>query len=211
MKKSIFVLALCFIFIQQAKSEGEGVRYFDLPQDISEINTQVNFEVDSTWHLVKGKIKQIKGKVWLENQQDYLSVKADIIFPVASFDTDNSMRDSKMREILGETKFPEAKFQLNSLKTDCILENLKDQQECSGKISGVLTIRGKSLLVEFPANASLSNNNYEIKGSLTLLWRDYGIEDPSIPIVATLDDEVKVNFKTKIKKAESQNIGRSPS
>jgi len=86
-----------------------GTRW-NLPQQLSDTNTTVTFEVDSTWHLVEGKTAGIHGRVWLENQADTNSINIEVSLPVARFDTDRESRDEKLRTVMYAQRYPEVSF-----------------------------------------------------------------------------------------------------
>jgi hypothetical protein len=70
---------------------------WNLPQDLRDENTKVEFLVDSTWHVVNGSTAGIRGRAWLQTPSDYRSIRAELRFPVGGFNTGNERRDRRLR------------------------------------------------------------------------------------------------------------------
>ena len=164
-----------------------------LPLEISDANAQVGFEVDSTWHLIHGKTSALTGKVWLENEGDFASIRADINIPVKRFDTDNGSRDERLREVMEEPKFSAVNFHVNGTEGLCAPEVLASEKQCQATLLGVLKIRDISREVKIPVVLRKEGDGVTVSGSRAFDWSTFGIEDPSI-LVARLDKTVTVKF-----------------
>ena len=177
---------------------------WDLPMEISSDNTRVRFEVDSTWHLIKGKVKELSGKVWLANSQDPLSIRAELLMPVGSFDTDNESRDERMREVMHSDRSPTVRFEINSALSElCGPDRLELGRPCKCDISGSLTIDKVSKPVTLKSNILSSDREYKVSGKASFNWADFGVEDPSI-LVAKLDPLVTVRFSIMLPKTAKE-------
>jgi polyisoprenoid-binding protein YceI len=82
-----------------------GVSSWFLPLTLSDKNTTIAFTLDSTWHTVQGTTSGVSGLAELQDGEDPTSLHVQVQIPVETFDTDNSMRDSKLRKIMTADKF----------------------------------------------------------------------------------------------------------
>lgn len=172
---------------------------WNLPAELNDTNTKVGFQVDSTWHLIHGTTKNLSGRAWLENESDPTSVRARVIFPVRAFDTDNSSRDSRMREVLQADKHGEVLLELLSLGEGCSPTALEALPECSVKGHAKLSIRGITHELDLPLRVKHAGDGYEISGKAKIQWPDFGVEDPSI-LVARLAKEVEIHYTVSLAK-----------
>ena len=163
----------------------------NFPLDLNDNNTAIRFEVDSTWHLVKGKTSGVQGNIRLDDPSVLSSVRGEIRVPVASFDTDSSRRDKRMREVMAADNYTHVIFSIASAELSCTPESLQSSKPCNITLHGDLSIRGQSRPWNIPTTLTSSEGAYFLHGEAKLRWADFGVEDPSI-IVAKLNAEVKV-------------------
>jgi polyisoprenoid-binding protein YceI len=67
----------------------------------------------------------------------------------------------------------------------------------SASASGQLTLRGATNAVTFPVDAQLVGDRIELVGAIDVLFSDYGIDNPSNPLVKVRDEglvEVQLFF-----------------
>jgi polyisoprenoid-binding protein YceI len=141
MKNIITVILGLLLFVPA----GLTAEFWNLPSEVNLQNASVSFEVDSTWHLVEGKVGDLSGKVWLNENSDYRSVRAEIKLAVKSFDTDGESRDRRMLEILRAEQYPEVVFKISeNLSGNCNPAQLENGSLCEEKITGDLVINGVS-------------------------------------------------------------------
>lgn len=165
-----------------------------LPVTLSDANTAVHFAVDSTWHMIHGKTSGLAGELHLADPADPMSIRGTVKIPVAKFDTDNSSRDSRMREVLNEPKYGSVEFTLESVTGTCRPEDLKEGQSCTAKASGVLLIADHKEPVSIDFSITRNTAGFLAGGSAQFSWRLFPIEDPSI-LIAKLHDDVTVEFQ----------------
>lgn len=172
-----------------------------LPTELNDTNTTVSFAIDSTWHMVHGKVTGVHGSAWLaQPKSDAKSdegIQAKIEFPIASFDTDNKSRDKKLRKVMDHRTYPQVIFQLNRISDLCSPQSIKGDTLCHPTLHGTLTIRDKTKPVSIPATIRQLHNVYELKGVFPISWKDFGIEDPSI-LIARVNETVTVSFTTRL-------------
>jgi len=185
-------LALCLYLAAVTNSAFADT--WNLPATLGPSDITISFEVDSTWHTVHGKTTSTQGKAWLSNPKDFKSVQADISVPVLTFETANSRRDKRLREVMAADEFSNVKFKLSKATGICSPDKVVTEIPCAFKIFGDLTIRGKTKSIESKANIEKINNDFIISGSFLTDWADYGVEDPSI-LIAKLEPTVSITYK----------------
>ena len=191
-KTTLFLILLLALLPRYGIAE---TKLWNLPLELSATDTKVTFEVDTTWHTVHGIIKQPTGKAWLENPEDFRSVKLRVLFPLSSYDTDSESRDSTMRESMDSDKFPESSFVLNDVGNICDPKTMQTGVPCTFEASGNLTIRDITKVVRISSSATRNADlSYSISGETSILWTDFGVKDPSI-FIAKVQPLVKIDFK----------------
>jgi polyisoprenoid-binding protein YceI len=165
---------------------------WSLPAKLDDTNTTVTFEVDSTWHTIHGKTSGLSGELHLADPTQPDSIRGTITIPVAKFDTDNSSRDSRLREVMSETKYSRVEFVLESFAGGCPQEI--SASGCKTSAEGTLKIADHSETVKIDLTVTRANNSTYVEGTSKLSWRAFPIEDPSI-MIAKLYDDVTVKFK----------------
>lgn len=195
MKKYYIFFLVFVVFSTPAFSiEPEKVGSWNLPVTLTDQNAEVRFEVDSTWHLVKGTTKGVSGDVALAKEGEPSSVEVHLKVPVKSFDTDNSMRDDRMREVMAATQYPEVVFHGSGLLNGCTPGRVLKEGTCSDMLHGSLTLLQTTQEVDLPVSISIDDNKrFVVKGSLPIRWASFGVEDPSI-FIAKLNPVATVFF-----------------
>ena len=191
MKPLYFILASVFL-LSTSNAAAEQSAPWELPLEVSDKNTNVRFDVDSTWHMVTGKIKGSSGFVKLSDPSNPLSVVSEIHFPVKSIKTGMGMRDSSLQDHMKADEFPEIVFKSEMAAADCDLSQLS-VKPCKGKLIGELSIVDVTRKVELDIEIAKKNEVYEVSGKSTFAWADYHVEDPSI-LVAKVDPNVTVSY-----------------
>ena len=161
------------------------------PLVLDSTNTEVSFEVDSTWHLIHGEAKELSGKIWFEREGEPESGKLEIRFPVNSFDTDNSSRDERLRQVMASSQFPDVVFHGEKYLPGCKLESLADGQSCNGKLLGKIKIRETEAPLELHVTTTKKGLELLFHGQTALEWERFGVEDPSI-LIAKLKNRVEI-------------------
>lgn len=186
----IFLYFLIFIPIR-AISEP-----WNLPKSLTTTNAKINFEVDTTWHMVHGTVNEVRGELSLSDPNRYDSIIGTITIPVAGLDTDNNSRDETMRESMHSDKFPNIQFKVNSVQKVCDPNSLSKGASCPFVLVGGLTIRDITQNVILEGQVTFNGSDYIIIGETNIKWQEYGIEDPSIFIAAVYPDtKIKVELK----------------
>lgn len=192
MKKILLTaLAASMLIFSSAQAE----TYWNLPVQISDSNTIVGFEVDTTWHTVHGKTANISGNIMLSDPKDYKSIQATVVLPVSSFNTNSESRDKTLRESMSAQNYPKVTVKVTSVENICAPKDLDTIPSCAGMLVGSLTIRDTEREVRIPAQVSKQQDgHYLVSGSLTFSWAAFGVEDPSI-FIAKVNENVTVKFE----------------
>jgi polyisoprenoid-binding protein YceI len=190
MKFSALFLSL-ILFPLQLMAEGQPT--WDLPQKLNDKNTQVKFEVDTTWHVVYGEIKNTSGKVSLSNPEDLRSITAEIRFPVKSFSTGWDKRDDSLHDSMKADKYSDVIFRSTHLGGACLPETIEKEGSCNAMLTGTLQITDTVKEIIIPVTISKEKNQYKITGKYKFEWKAYNMEDPSI-IIAKVNPNVEVTY-----------------
>ncbi|MCB0339139.1 MAG: YceI family protein, partial [Bdellovibrionales bacterium] len=171
-----------------------------LPSGLTDSNTTVEFNVDSTWHMVEGKTAGVEGSAKLADNSDPRTLVVEVKLPVAKFDTDSSKRDREMRDVMAEKEFPFVSFESTSPLAQCVPAIVLRDGSCEDILKGVLQIRDVKKDILIPIVISNIGDSFEVTGAIPVKWAEFGVEDPSI-FIARLDSTVNVNFKVVLKAA----------
>lgn len=165
---------------------------------VSDSNSALTFEVDSTWHLIHGRVPDVTGQIEITSNGDTSTISGEVIASVERFNTENKSRDAELKNVMAAKNYPSVTLRINSTGNVCSPDGVKKSGGCSGTISGSLTIRDVTRKVEIPYKITQEGDGFKVLGEFELKWEDYGVEDPSI-LIAKLHDTVKVSFWTKLK------------
>lgn len=135
----------------------------------------------------------MKGELSLRENNNPRSVYGEVSLPVAQLDTENSRRDRKMREVMAADQFPEIVYVVDSADFPCSSEQFPKIPFCKVVLHGRIKIHGVERAWDVEGHLSQTNSRFSFSGSGTILWADFGIEDPSI-LVARLDPQVQANI-----------------
>jgi polyisoprenoid-binding protein YceI len=194
-----FLLGVCLLVTTSAVAES-----WNLPEELSTENTRVTFEVDSTWHLVHGVVKEVAGRLWLANPEDFHSIRGIVKLPVAGFDTDDESRDERLREVMHSDLAPSVIFEMDEdIPKLCDPGSLTESSSCELAVPGRLTINNVSRAVELRVVLKRSGSSIDASGGTKIKWSDFGVDDPSI-FVARLHEEVNISFQVLLTSEENK-------
>lgn len=169
------------------------------PFILTDANTKISFQVDSTWVLVNGSTSGIKGAV---SQQPYESSNSrmlltNISIPVQNMKTGLEMRDSHLYEIMASDKFPDIAVSLSTSDIACNPKILEKVDSCELQQKGQITIRGITREINLNSIIKKLPSGYEASGEIVFPWSAFEIEDPS-NFFAKLESDVRVYFALNI-------------
>lgn len=191
MKAMILCLPL-FLLIQTAiAQEGRQFKSKDYEEALAAADF-IHFDMESTKVGVittsfTGVVKEFTLRYTPEKEK-IKSIGLD--FLVKDLDTDSDGRNEKMQhECLDMNKYPKISVNLGHEVT------IKEGTIHSWAL---MKIRGKSKKIKLDITIKKENESYIVSGQSNVRLSELEIPDPSIA-VASVDDQVKISFKFKIK------------
>lgn len=191
---ALSIVFLCLFSASSARADS-----WNFPLILGDQNTEIEFTVDSTWHTVHGKTSGVVGKLYLATPSDSGSVRGEIAVPVASFDTDSSRRDARLKEVMNSGNFPKVEYKISGADITCSPQSVTELLSCSILLHGNLRIKDANRPWDITSTLISQNDEYIFQGTGSLRWNDYGVADPSI-FIAKLSADVLVSIKVKWKK-----------
>ena len=172
-----------------------GGRVHPLRYKVEVAGSSVRWELPATFEPIKGIVPLFHGSIdahplpgggW--------DVSARIVVPAAAMRTGNRLRDRTLREkVLETTRYPEIVFELRQFTGD--LSRFRPGQTFPVQVAGDLTVHGKTATVQFPVDVSVFPKAVVLTGSFPVHWKAYGLQDPSLPVVARLKEPMFVAFR----------------
>ena len=137
-----------------------------------------------------GRTADVSGSIELT---DTALAAATVEVTMATLRTDNSNRDSRMRQALDTSEFPSATFTLTE-PVD-IGAGAAAGEAFSGSAVGELTVKGVTNRVTFDLQAQLVGDSIVAVGSSEVVFSDYGVTAPTAPIVVSVEDHGIMEFQ----------------
>jgi polyisoprenoid-binding protein YceI len=114
--------------------------------------------------------------------------------------SDRDQRDNAIKDRgLESNRFPEATFVLTEpiehQKVPAVGETVR------ATARGDFTLHGVTKRVEIPLEGRWDGRDVQVVGQLHIVFADYGIEAPTSPVVASIDDEGEMEFQIFFRKA----------
>ncbi len=119
-------------------------------------------------------------------------VAARVEVALATLRTDNSHRDSHMRQALDTNRFPLAVFTL--VEPVELPVGVFREETFSGTASGDLTIKGVTNRAVFDLGARLVGDTIVVAGSSEVVFGDYGVPTPTSASVISVEDHGAIEF-----------------
>ncbi|MBF0275033.1 MAG: YceI family protein [Nitrospinae bacterium] len=144
---------------------------------LSPENTQITFDMDTTWHKFSGKANKFSGFISFENMKNPENVKGVVTINVADMTTMEEDRDEKMHKtsLLVDT-FPTIKYRMIGYE--------------KGKLKGELTILKTTKPVDLVVERKKVDDKTVYLGKTTIKWKDFGVVDPSIWVAKVYEDVI---------------------
>jgi polyisoprenoid-binding protein YceI len=108
--------------------------------------------------------------------------------------SDNSLRDSHIRDDgLESNKFPFATFELTQpIEFGPLPEPGKT---VTARATGAFTLHGVTRKVKVPVQGRWDGERIQVVGSLPIVFADYDMTPPEVPVVASVDDKGEMEFQ----------------
>jgi polyisoprenoid-binding protein YceI len=108
--------------------------------------------------------------------------------------SDRTQRDDAIKDRgLESNRFPEAKFVLSEPIERPTVPAVGETVTATAK--GDFTLHGVTKQVEIPVEGRWDGRDVQVVGRLHIVFADYGIQAPTSPVVASIDDEGEMEFQ----------------
>ena len=186
----LFLIA-SLLSLQAVAQEPSQVTSYSLDAE----HSTLTWELPATLHTVRGVAPEFSGSIALDPGEESKTVRvhAKVSVRAASMKTGNESRDKTMREkVLEADQYPDIAFELDGVEADWA--RLAASQPFDARVSGRLTIHGKTLPIEIPVSVNPTADAVVLSGSFPLRWKAYELHDPSFGII-TVREPMKVLFR----------------
>ena len=139
-------------------------------------------------HNWEGISKEVKCNIIVDSLSKKI-LKVGVNVPLASFDSDNTSRDSHALEVMEALKYPKVSF----LSDTIIYLN-----DTTLNISGTIKFHNVNKKIKFLGKLNHSSKTTTVRGKFPLLLTDFKITPPSLMMVST-EDKFEIEFKTDFK------------
>jgi polyisoprenoid-binding protein YceI len=145
-------------------------------------------------NTVVGSTDQVQGEIRIDPNRPDQSTLGTFQIDAGSFTTDSGMRDRAIANfILQSGDYETITFEAISISG--IPEDANLEQTLNLQIQGNLTIREVTRQITFEATVTpVSKTRLEGSASATILREDFELGIPSVPSVASVDDEVTLEI-----------------
>lgn len=173
---------------------GEGIQVFVIDPAQSEVRYIIDEVLRDAPNTVIGRSQGLQGEIRVDTGDPTASTLGVFRIQADSFRTDSSLRDNATRSfILESSAYPEIVF------VPTVIEGLPGQavvgETVALRISGDLTIRGLTRPVTFEAQVTaISPDRLEASARATILRSDFELRIPSVPSVASVEQQVRLEF-----------------
>jgi polyisoprenoid-binding protein YceI len=149
--------------------------------------SSLQFTVQNLGFDVNGTFKGLQGAINFDPAKTAASL-FDVTVESNTVNTDNSLRDSHLRE--------DSYFDVQHFPKIHFVSTEVSGQNGSYKVTGKLTIKKTTKVVSFPFTAAASGDGYLFKGKFKIKRRDYDVGGFS-----TISDELVVELNVAAKKS----------
>jgi polyisoprenoid-binding protein YceI len=142
--------------------------------------SSAGFSLEATLHTVHGRTGSVAGGFTRPEQPapGGFPVEGRIVVDARSLDSGNGTRDRRMRgEILAVDRYPEIVFVPTGASGT--IASFAPGTSATFDLMGNLTIRGVTRPVTLAVSASFTEGGLVADGKGTILFRDFGVPDPS--------------------------------
>ena len=137
-----------------------------------------------------GRTGEVSGELTIANGS---VTNADFSVDLASLQTNNNMRDSRVRSALDTARFPDAKLTL--VEPIRLPEDAADGRKVEVTADGRLSLHGVTKDVDLAIEAQYVEGRIVIVGSTEIVFSDFDVEVPSSPVVLSVKDHGVMEFQ----------------
>jgi hypothetical protein len=103
-----------------------------------------------------------------------------------------------LREIFDEPSYPEVRFTASGSTLRCTPARAREEHVCEDTLQGSVGIRDVTKQVSVPISISTEENAFVVSGEFPIRWAEYGVEDPSIFLIAKVNPVASVRFRVRL-------------
>ena len=178
----LFFAAAAASALSAAFAEAQEGPRAPLHYKLSSLGSVLRWELPATAHTVRGSVGSYQGTIDAEPGPDGWKIQSKIVVAADSMTTGNKKRDRVMREkVLDTGQHPEIVFEATEVSAD--LSRFRPGQQFSARVSGNLTVGGKSLPIQLPVDVYVFPDHVVLSGSFPIHWKEYGLQDPSFGLI----------------------------
>ena len=169
---------------------------FNIAPDQSEVRFITHEVLQGSPNTVTGRTDQIAGQIGVDFSSPQASQVGEIRIDARTLVTDNEFRNRAIRgQILQSAQDQYEFISFKPTQVDGLPTSLTAGEPVQFQVTGDLTIRDITKPVIFTVTiASFSQTQLEGSASGTVQRSDYGLEIPSVPGVANVDEAVQLEI-----------------
>lgn len=137
-----------------------------------------------------GRTSDVSGSITIAGAE---VTKAEFTVEMSTLKSDNNMRDSRVRQALDTTRFPESKLRI--VKPISLPSGAGTGEKISVKVPAELTVHGVTKPVELSVEAQVVGGRISIIGSAPVIFADFDVEVPKSPVVLSVKDHGTIEFQ----------------
>lgn len=177
---------------ESESEEGGGQAVFEIDKTSSEVRFEIDETLRGSPFRVVGTTSEVAGQILIDFDDPPSSEVGEIVINVRTLSTDDSLRDRAIRgQILG-TNNPDNEFaRFAPDVVEGIPEQIAPGDAFPVTITGNFTLSGVTNPVTFQGQVTLATpDRLQIEADATVLYADFDLSIPDIPIVSNVSDEV---------------------
>lgn len=170
---------------------------YRISQDESQVRFSIFEELRGAPNTVVGVTNQVAADIIIDYGNPLLSQLGPVRVNMRTLQTDEPFRNDALRGRILSSAQDEFEFS-DFLPTELrgLPETVAVGDVVQFQIVGDLTVRGVTRSVTFDATVTIvSEDRIEGLASTVVLYRDFGLQIPSVPIVANVGDEVTLEIQ----------------
>ena len=176
-----------------------------IPQELTDKNMKIAFEVHAPWNILDGTGEQTTGKVALETDGTPDSLRADVLVKDLQYKAGLSVAGRLVAGWLRANPPTPAKFIISKSALSCKAETISAETPCKGTVEGQLNIWAKNYTIDVPVEMKSIAQGLLLTGAKEIKWGDYGFGDPDSTI-SNLKPVIMLNFSIELPPIEKSKL-----
>lgn len=142
---------------------------------------------------VTGRTTAVRGHITLDPQSKVVPNESKVVIDLTTLKTDKSRRDGYVqRRTLETERYPHAELVVKEIRG--LPANLPSAGPLTLTLVGDLTLHGVTRPTTWAVKANASPAGFTGTASTTLLFSDFNIDVPRVPVVARVDDPITLQL-----------------